>query len=176
LTGKKLLTMRGRVPIPLVMDQDLMRRTPPGTATGTAADSSRAATPGTERRRCGRCRAILARDNTGERCSPCWQAELLAQRGPVLRRPGDETRLRRAFGEGGVRAVARELGRSEPEALDLVLAHGLIPARQRSRVGALRALQGLEHLSHIRAAEALGLSRWTVATYRSLLGHDRHAD
>src|SRR5215213_10471208 len=116
---------------------------------------------GCERRRCVRCHAFLARDNSGERCSPCWQAELVSRAAPLLSRPGDEAALRAAFSSGGVRAVARALGRSDADALELVLAHGLIPARMRSRADALRALLELDHLSHVGAARALGLSRWT---------------
>jgi hypothetical protein len=38
----------------------------------------------------------------------------------------------------------------------------------------LHRLLELHRLSHIAAAETLGLSRWTVATYRKDLGIDPH--
>ncbi|MGD9701848.1 MAG: hypothetical protein AB7Q42_18620 [Acidimicrobiia bacterium] len=129
-----------------------------------------------ERRlRCNSCSARLARDNHGTVCSPCrrGQIEAMAKRAALATRDADGAR--RAFSAGGLRGVASHLLCSADEALEVVVMLGLLPAAYRRRVEILRRLVALDRASHVAAAEALGLSRWTVATYRRDLGLDQTA-
>jgi hypothetical protein len=125
--------------------------------------------------RCGTCSARLARDNSGTTCSPCRRSEIesMARRSALVTRDPDGARL--AFADAGLGGVAAQLRCTAEEALDVVVMLNLLPPAYRRRVPLLRQLVALERASHIAAAEALGLSRWTVATYRRDLGLDRTA-
>ena len=124
---------------------------------------------------CETCSARLARDNSGRVCSPCRRSELeaLARRAALVTR--DPAGAGRAFDDAGLGGVAGHLACGIEDALDVVVMLGLLPAAYRRRLPVLRELVRLDRASHIAAAEALGLSRWTVATYRRDLGLDRSA-
>jgi FixJ family two-component response regulator len=68
--------------------------------------------------------------------------------------------------------VADELGCDPEDALAVLLNARLLPFVSAQRRALLRELVALRGLSHVDAAEALNISRWTVATYRSALGID----
>ena len=72
----------------------------------------------------------------------------------------------------GLHGVAAQLQCTADEAIDVVVMLGLLPPAYRRRIEVLRRLVALDRVSHVAAAEALGLSRWTVATYRHDLGLD----
>jgi hypothetical protein len=78
--------------------------------------------------------------------------------------------VRQAFSHGGVPAIADALGCPLPDALQVALAHKLVPGKYRRRAEALVELLEFGPVSHVEAAEHLGVSRWTVATYRRDLG------
>jgi len=122
---------------------------------------------------CESCSARLARDNSGRVCSPCRRSELesMARRAALV--TSDPVGVGHAFEATGLGGVAGHLGCSIEDALDVVVMLGLLPAAYRRRLPVLRQLVLLDGASHIAAAEALGLSRWTVATYRRDLGLDR---
>jgi hypothetical protein len=125
------------------------------------------------RPRCSRCGATLATDNHSARCSPCVRSELehAARRAALATR--DTAGVRRNFEESGLPGVALHLGCSLVDALDVVLTSGLLPAGYRRRGDVLRRLVELGDVAHVSAADTLGLSRWTVATYRRDLGLER---
>jgi predicted RNA-binding Zn-ribbon protein involved in translation (DUF1610 family) len=124
--------------------------------------------------RCASCGAHLAHDHHLDTiCSPCRRTEIerSARRGAVLAKDGSQ--IKTAFETSGLYAVAEQLDCSPEEALDVLMAARLLPVvspRRRRLLGQLAALRGY---SHVAAAEALNISRWTVATYRSQLGIDR---
>ena len=124
------------------------------------------------RLRCESCAARLARDNHGTQCSPCRRGEIetMARRASLVTR--DPGGARRAFAGRGLHGVAAQLRCSADEAIDVVAMLGLLPPTYRRRMDVLRRLVALDQVSHVAAAEALGLSRWTVATYRRDLGLD----
>jgi hypothetical protein len=124
--------------------------------------------------RCGTCGARLARDHGGTICSPCrrTQIERAARCGSVAAR--ESAKIKALFDTAGVYGVADELGCDPVDALDLLLNARLLPFVSSQRRAALGELVALRGFSHVDAAEALNLSRWTVATYRSQLGIDRH--
>ena len=124
------------------------------------------------RPRCTSCRAFLARDNPGPRCSPCDHAQLRArfEKSRVALPTATETQAREAFRAGGLPELARRLNCTPEQALELTLAKGLVPPIYRRRASVVRRLIELQHLSHVAAAAELRLSRWTVASYRKDLG------
>lgn len=126
--------------------------------------------PDDPRARCGSCAALLARDNHDTQCSPCQrrQIEAMARRASLVTR--DPGGARRAFALRGLHGVAAQLRCTADEAIDVVAMLGLLPPAYRRRIELLRRLVALDRVSHVAAAEALGLSRWTVATYRRNLG------
>jgi hypothetical protein len=127
------------------------------------------------RTRCESCAALLARDNHGTQCSPCrrGQIEAMARRASLVTR--DPGGARRAFEGSGLHGVAAQLRCTADEAIDVVAMLGLLPPAYLRRIDVLRRLVALDRVSHVAAAVALGLSRWTVATYRRDLGIDRVA-
>ena len=66
--------------------------------------------------------------------------------------------------------LAEVLGCSAAEALDVALLRRLVPPAYRRRARLLARLVELGPVPHVVAADKLGLSRWTVATYRRQLG------
>jgi hypothetical protein len=126
-------------------------------------------------RACPSCRARLALDNPGPLCSPCWQRQLRGRASTALRAGRDELAVRRAFNEGGVPRIAEALDVSLADALDVALLHKLVPAIYRRRTAVLVELLELGPVPHVVAAEQLGVSRWTIATYRRDLGINERA-
>jgi hypothetical protein len=124
---------------------------------------------------CSSCGGRLARDNTGTVCSPCRRThiETSAQRGALVSR--DRPRIKEVFESSGLHGVARHLDCTAEDALDVVLNAQLLPFVSARRRLVMRRLVGLPNSTHIAAGEALGVSRWTVATYRRQLGTDRAA-
>lgn len=126
--------------------------------------------PGAAPRPCPGCGSYLARDNAGPRCSPCARAERARTASRALAIEAPPELARAAFAGGGVPAMAEALGRPLGEALDLALLLGLVPPTYRRRYRVLLRLLELGPAPQATAAEELGLSRWTVATYRRALG------
>jgi hypothetical protein len=122
---------------------------------------------------CSTCGARLARDNDDAVCSPCRRSsiEAAARRAGLIVRDAPGARL--AFDRGGLLGVAAHLECTSEEALDVLFSLGLLPLTSHRRRPLLHRLIGMESLSHVAAAEALEISRWTVASYRRQLGLDR---
>lgn len=122
---------------------------------------------------CASCGARLARDHVDTICSPCRRTEIVnsARRGAMLFR--ERGRIAAAFGSLGVYGVAEQFGLTPAQALDVVFDAQLLPPVSPRRTLLLRRLVELRDASHVAAAEALDLSRWTVASYRQMLGIDR---
>ncbi len=86
-------------------------------------------------------------------------------------RPLDASRRRSdSFGLYG---VADHLDSTPEEALDVLISSRLFPFISERRRTLLHQLVSLRDSSHVAVAEALHISRWTVATYRHQLGIDR---
>jgi hypothetical protein len=122
---------------------------------------------------CESCGKRLARDHSDTICSPCRRTniETSAHRGAQIVRDG--AGIKTAFEEFGLYGVAERLGCTPAEALDVLLHSQLVPAVSPRRHALLVQLLALGNCSHVAAAEALHISRWTVATYRRQLGIER---
>ena len=122
---------------------------------------------------CMWCGARLARDHVDTMCSPCRRSgiERAAKRSAELAR--ESTRIRAAFYAFGLYGVAEQLRCSPEDALDAALEARVIPIASPRRQELLRRLVALRDRSHVEAAQAIGISRWTVASYRSQLGIER---
>ena len=122
---------------------------------------------------CSSCGARLARDHHDTICSPCRRRaiESDARRGAAIAR--DRAGITTRFTRDGLHGLAAHLECTIPEALEVVFAARLVPAMSARRQAVLRGLVALEETSHVMAADVLGISRWTVATYRAQLGLDR---
>lgn len=127
-----------------------------------------------DRPRCTDCGAFLASDNPGPLCSPCWRSGLFRRASRAICPGRDPVLVSTAFEKGGVLGVARELGCPLEEAVEVSIVAGLVPGAYRRRVPMLVRLLEMDSSSHVDAAHALGLSRWTVATYRRDLGVLEH--
>jgi hypothetical protein len=125
--------------------------------------------------RCASCGARLARDHGGTICSPCrrTQIERAAQCGSVAAR--QRAQLKALFDSSGLYGVADHLRCDPGDALEVLLNARLLPFVSAQRRALLHDLVALRDLSHVDAAAALNISRWTVATYRGQLGIDRHS-
>ncbi len=123
---------------------------------------------------CATCGARLAHDHLDTICSPCRRTEIerSARQGAVL--ASDSSMIKDAFETSGIYGVAEQLHCSPDEALDTVLAARLVPVTSPRRRQLLHRLVAMQGQSHIAAAEALNISRWTVATYRNQLGIERN--
>lgn len=121
---------------------------------------------------CTSCGARLAHDHADTICSPCRRSliENAAHREALFAR--DSALIRRIFESSGVYAVAERLDCAPAEALDVLIRLRVLVTSPRQR-GLLRQLVELRGSSHVEAARALNISRWTVATYRRQLGIDR---
>jgi hypothetical protein len=122
---------------------------------------------------CSLCGTRLAHDHVDTICSPCRRSEIeaSARRGALLAR--ESSQIKAAFDASGLYGVAEQLDCSPDEALDILIASRLVPVASPRRRQLLRELVALQNHSHVAAAEALHISRWTVATYRSQLGIER---
>jgi hypothetical protein len=118
------------------------------------------------RPQCTACGGFLASDNTGPTCSPCWRSQLLRTASSIMPFTYDRAELEEVFEADGLDGLAARLRSSRRDALDVALANGLVPAGYRRRVDVLRPLLEMDDISHVDAARQLGLSRWTVASYR----------
>jgi hypothetical protein len=96
--------------------------------------------------------------------------DLRSKASTALRAGRDTEIVRQAFADGGVPRLAESLDVSFADALEVALLHKLVPAIYRRRTAVLVELLELGPVPHIVAAEALGVSRWTIATYRRDLG------
>lgn len=122
---------------------------------------------------CESCGKPLAHDHSGTICSPCRRTaiETSAHRGAETIR--DRSGIKAAFDSFGLYGVADHLNCSAAKALEVLLSARLLPRVSARRDAVLRQLVAMSDVSHVAAAEALGISRWTVATYRHDLGLDR---
>jgi hypothetical protein len=122
---------------------------------------------------CNFCGRQIAHDHTGNVCSPCRRTsiETNAQRQSLLTR--NRSDVKAAFEAGGLYSVAAYLHSSPSDALDAMINSRLLPFFSERRRALLRRLVTMGDSSHVAVAEALDISRWTVATYRHQLGIDR---
>lgn len=123
--------------------------------------------------RCSLCGTRLAHDHVDTICSPCRRSEIenSARRGALLAR--ESSQIKAAFDASGLYGVAEQFDVSPEEALDILITSRLVPVVSPRRRQLLRQLVALQDHSHVAAAEALNISRWTVATYRTQLGIER---
>lgn len=124
-------------------------------------------------RSCPRCGCRLARDNTDTHCSPCRFALTLEAHRALVVDDEPKPEHRNAFKEGGVHALAEVASCSVEEAISLAIREGLVPRRWRSSEEKLLQLVKFEGIRHVEVAARLGVSRWTVATWRDELGLQR---
>lgn len=122
---------------------------------------------------CSSCGARIARDHDAAVCSPCRrrQIETRARGGRAIARNRVHTKAQ--FDHLGLIGLADDLGCTTGQALDALINAQLLPAMTPRREALLHGLVALGDISHVAAAEALGISRWTVATYRGQLGLDK---
>jgi hypothetical protein len=123
--------------------------------------------------RCASCGNRLAHDHADTICSPCRRTEIEKSARHVAHLIRDPSGIAAAFDAEGLYGVADHLDCSPSDALDVLLSSRLVPFVSSRRHQLLRQLVALGDCSHIAAAEDLNISRWTVATYRQLLGFDR---
>lgn len=122
---------------------------------------------------CASCGARLAHDHVDTICSPCRRTMIEAAANRQTRLSRDLGGIKAAFESGGLYEVAEHLGVSPSEALDVIIEMRLLPFVSERRRALLHQLVSLRNSSHVAVAEALHISRWTVATYRHQLGIDR---
>jgi hypothetical protein len=122
---------------------------------------------------CSSCGGRLARDNTSTICSPCRRTRIenVAHLSALSAR--DVAPIKASFDSLGIYGVARHLGCRPEDALDVLVNAQLLPFVSARHRLLLRQLIGLDGMSHVAAAKALNISRWTVATYRRQLGAER---
>ena len=122
---------------------------------------------------CNSCGRQIAHDHTDTICSPCRRTtiEASAHRQSLLTRNRPDVKA--AFDSGGLYSVAEYLHSSPSDALDAMINSRLLPFFSGRRRALLRRLVSMGDSSHVAVAEALDISRWTVATYRHQLGIDR---
>jgi hypothetical protein len=122
---------------------------------------------------CASCGRQIARVHADTVCSPCRRTiiESTAEHQALLAR--DRSGIKTAFDSTGLNGVAKYLGTTPTEALDALFSSRLLPFVSERRRMLLHRLVGLSGSSHVAVAEALHISRWTVAAYRHQLGIDR---
>ena len=118
---------------------------------------------------CERCSCRLARDNDDIVCSPC-RRHLVIEKHFEIASMGPSLDDQERFADTGVRGLADERNLSLEDAVSAALAEGLLPKRWRAAEPRLRQLAALDGLTHVEAAEVIGVSRWTIATWRDGLG------
>jgi hypothetical protein len=121
---------------------------------------------------CTSCGRRLARDHADTICSPCRRTtiENSAQRQMLSER--DLAGIKAAFDSAGLYGLAKHLDMSPSDALDALIDSRLLPQLSERRRTLLHRLVNLRDSSHVAAAEALHISRWTAAAYRRQLGID----
>ena len=122
---------------------------------------------------CSSCGGRLALDQTDTICSPCRRASIERSAYRESRRARDYSGIKTAFDSAGLYGVADHLGCTPEEAMDVLISSRLFPFISERRRAILHQLVCLRDTSHVAVAEALHISRWTVATYRQQLGIDR---
>lgn len=122
---------------------------------------------------CSSCGGWLARDQTDTICSPCRRASIEHSAFRESRLARDHSAIKTAFEAAGLYGVADHLGCTPEDAMDVLVSSRLFPFISERRLALLHQLVSLRDSSHVAVAEALHISRWTVATYRHQLGIDR---
>lgn len=123
--------------------------------------------------RCASCGSRLARDHTDTICSPCRRSSIEHSAHRESRIARDHLGIKAAFDSSGLYGVADHLDSTPEDALDVLIRSRIFPFLSERRHRLLRDLVSLRDSSHVAVAEALNISRWTVATYRHQLGIDR---
>jgi hypothetical protein len=129
---------------------------------------------GEPRRRCQRCGCVLAGDQSSLLCSPCARAEMLAELPSValvLPRGVHVDDLSRSWAQG-LDAVTELLRQDPSDAARAVWRAGLAPRRARLDEETFVVLVTERTASHTELADRLGVSRWTIASWRKLLPAD----
>jgi hypothetical protein len=78
----------------------------------------------------------------------------------------DRDELVSIFEADGLAGLAERLDCGLVDAFEVAVANGLVPTSYRRRMAIVRQLIDCAHLPHVAAADRLGISRWTVASYR----------
>ena len=115
----------------------------------------------------------MAHDHSDTVCSPCRRTSIEANARRQSRLTRNRSGVKSAFDSGGLYGVAEHLGSTPADALDAMINSRLLPFISERRRAMLRRLVSMGDSSHVAVAEALNISRWTVATYRHQLGIDR---
>jgi hypothetical protein len=119
-------------------------------------------------RRCHRCSCSLASDNHEPLCSPCSRAALLADipaDAVVLPRGVHVDDVSAAWAKG-LDAVADLIHADRAEAARIVWRTGLVKRRTRFDEDAFVLLATETAAPHTALARRLGVSRWTLASWR----------
>jgi hypothetical protein len=119
-------------------------------------------------RRCERCGCTLASDHGERRCSPCARAEVLATipvDAVVLPRGVHVDDVAAAWARG-LDHVAELVGCDRAEAARVVWRAGLVKRRTRLDEEAFVTLAIEPGTPHTTLARRLGVSRWTLASWR----------
>ena len=123
--------------------------------------------------RCSSCDSRMARDHEDTICSPCRRANIEHSADREARIARDHSGIKAAFDSAGLYGLAAYLDSTPEEALDVLISSRIFPFISERRRKLLHQLVSLRDSSHVAVAEALHISRWTVATYRHQLGIDR---
>lgn len=120
---------------------------------------------------CTACGCILARDNSNDMCSPCTTA---TGRRRWMSEPATASRSSSAAGFPGddVAVISAPYSLGAEQAVDSLFASGTLPGRLWRYRHLLVRLVELRDLNHSAAARELGVTRWTVASWRERMRLD----
>ena len=119
---------------------------------------------------CARCHCMLAADNTNDQCGPCLKTTAKAR---VL---GLGDAAGSGFDPGvplssiGIESYAEHLGVSVSAAISQAFTARKLSETLRHAEPLLIQLVSLRALGHVAAAEELGVTRWTIQSWRNELG------
>jgi len=115
---------------------------------------------------------VLAADNRTERCGPCAASTRSAPNGPALSASVGLRWLTERWADG-FDAFQAEAGAEVAAAVRLAFTLGLVPARWKLTEADLVVMATERRAHTTELARRFGVSRWTVATWRSSLGLTR---
>jgi transposase-like protein len=121
---------------------------------------------------CRSCGRVLATDNREDRCGPCTASTRPALGGPVLS-TGVGLRLLTQRWADGFDAFRATAGTDAAGAARLAFTLDLVPARWRLTEADLVVMATERRAPTTDLARRFGVSRWTVAAWRSSLGLTR---
>jgi hypothetical protein len=122
--------------------------------------------PDASERTCADCHCRLARDNKDTVCWPCRRRRAIAAQEEGAR----SVRRQEIFEVAGIPGLAAEMGVTRAEAIRYAIEEEILSRRWRPHLDSLIKLSEMSGCTHVEAAQALGVSRWTVADWRRRLG------